>query len=79
MDQASTILAEAEALQQQFEQTLEMTGLSMDELRHLADRIRRKLPAAELRRVEAATRALSPHLRRLAGTSDLSLPTGIRG
>ena len=73
------ILDNAQAAQEQFEHALKSSGLSMDDLRALAERIRRKLPKAEIDRVETATRALLPQERRRPGTSQMTLPRGIRG
>ena len=78
MEQAERLIDQAAALQRRFENVLEASGLTLESLRELAERIRRKLPPAELRRVEEAKRALTPQPRRRPGTSDLVLPIGIR-
>ena len=75
---AEELIAQAEDVQRRFEETLERSGLSMERLRELAEKIRRRLAPAERRRVDEAARGLAPRRRR-PGTSTLTLPTGIRG
>ncbi len=79
MDGTATVLARAEAADEDMRRLLEGSGLSLAEIEELVEEARRGLPPAERRRVEEAMRRVLPQERHRAGSSGLRLPVGIRG
>lgn len=79
MDEAREALARAVEVKDEMNRVAEAAGLTLVELETLVFDIRRTIPPGERRRVENRASQFLPQERRLAGSSVLTLPLGIRG
>lgn len=77
--QAEDTLSEAEQDQTRFEETLRQQGLNKNSLRSIADHFSKKLSPIERQRLDRVEQALRPQDKRRPGSSEISIPMGIRG